>query len=178
MIASSLGNPTAVFWILLAWGGFLLFTDTHSKWYRWIAGTLHGLTHLLCIFVIGWGATYIGVTYLHWPFKSVRQLLLAGALIVILGWIVGSIVMGIYLAISLNVFKRHSNEAFSALACPDWKNFLKLRIDRNGALTIYPVGIRRVPRTWKEAGAGDIPRFLPNDVKATLPELIEGPIRV
>ncbi|HJZ82453.1 MAG TPA: hypothetical protein VKD91_18970, partial [Pyrinomonadaceae bacterium] len=45
-IDKSVKSPTAVFWILLVWGGFLLFTDTYSKWYRWIAGTLHGLAHV------------------------------------------------------------------------------------------------------------------------------------
>jgi hypothetical protein len=53
-------------------------------------------------------------------------------MIFVLGWIVGSVVMGIYLLISLNFFGRHSDEAFSALALPDWKNFLRFRIDFQG----------------------------------------------
>ena len=176
VIGTSIANPTAVFWILLVWGGFLLFTDTYSKWYRWIAGTLHGLAHVLAMFFIGWFASYVGVTWLQWPFKSPKQLLLAGILIAMLGWIVGSVVMGVYLLISLNLFKRHANEAFSALAIQDWKNFLKLNIDKNGKLTIFPIGIRRVPRKWKptEQSHGSI--FVPDDPKATLPELIEEPI--
>ena len=178
VIGTSIGNPTAVFWILLVWGGFLLFTDTYSKWYRWIAGTLHGLAHVLAMFFIGWFASYVGMTWLGWNFKSPKQLVLAGAIIAVLGWIVGSIVMGVYLAISLNFFKRHANEAFSALAIPDWKSFLRLKIDKDGQLTIFPIGIRRVPRKWKatEEPGGSI--FVPDDPKATAPELIEDPIVV
>ena len=73
-------------------------------------------------------------------------------------------------------FKRHANEAFSALAIPDWKSFLRLKIDENGGLTIFPIGIRRVPRKWKasEQTGGSI--FVPDDPKATAPELIEDPI--
>src|SRR5262245_3195871 len=175
-IAASVQNPTAVFWILLVWGGFLMFTDVHSKAYRIIGGTLHGLAHVLAVFFIGWFATYVGISMLHWHFKSVKQLLLAGLIIFVLGWIVGSIVMGIYLLISLNIFKRHSNEAFSALACPDWKNFLRLKIDNQGALTIFPIGIRRVARKWKQSEQSSGPMYVPDDPKATSPELIEEPI--
>ena len=176
-IATSIGNPTAVFWILLVWGGFLMFTDVHSPWYRAIAGTLHGFAHVLCVFFIGWGATYVGVHCLGWQFKHPKQLLLAGAIIFVLGWIVGSIVMGLYLLISLNFFKRHSNEAFSALACPDWKNFLRLNIDSKGRLTIFPIGIRRVARKWKRS-SGVGAAYVSDDPKATPPELIEQPISV
>jgi hypothetical protein len=180
-VSRAITNPTAVFWILLVWGGFLMFTDVHSKPYRIIAGTLHGLTHVLAVFFIGWFATYVSVKLsLAWfdkGFFTPHQLLIAAVIIFVLGWIIGSIVMGLYLLISLNIFKRHANEAFSALACPDWKNFLRLRIDTNGRLTIFPIGIRRVARKWKESKAGGS-AYVPDDSKATQPELIEQPITI
>lgn len=175
-IAASIANPTAVFWILLVWGGFLMFTDVHSKAYRLIAGTLHGFAHVLGTFFIGWFATYATVRWLHFPFKSPFQLLITGAVIFALGWIVGSIVMGVYLTISLNFFGRHSNEAFSALASPDWKHFLRMKIDSSGALTIFPIGFRRVARKWKPTGAATGSTFVSDDSQSTNPELIENPI--
>jgi hypothetical protein len=181
-VSRSIANPTAVFWILLVWGGFLMFTDVHSKPYRIIAGTLHGFTHVLAVFFIGWFATYVSVKLsLEWfdkGFMTPHQLLIAAVIIFVLGWIVGSIVMGVYLLISLNIFKRHANEAFSALACPDWKNFLRLRIDEQGKLTIFPIGIRRVARKWQATGATDGPGYVADDAKATPPELIEQPITI
>src|SRR5262249_32883542 len=129
-IDKSVKSPTAVFWILLVWGGFLLFTDTYSKWYRAIAGTLHGLAHVLATFFMGWSATYLSVKALP-PFASPLQLLLAAVIIAALGWVVGSTVMGIYLTISLNFFARHGNEAFSALAIPGLKKFLKLKLEND-----------------------------------------------
>lgn len=83
--------------------------------------------------------------------------------------------MGIYLLVSLNVFGRHGNEAFSALAIQDWKNFVRMKIDRAGNLTIYPIGIRRVPRAWRVANEG-ISRLMPDDDRCTPPELIETPV--
>src|SRR5262249_44801069 len=101
----------------------------------------------------------------------------AGALIFAGGWLGGSLIMGAYLFVSLNLFGRHSNEAFSSLACEDYKNFLRLKIEPDGKLTIFPIGIRRVARRWKDRpeGAGG-PELVPDDSKATAPELIEEPI--
>ena len=82
--------------------------------------------------------------------------------------------MGLYLLVSLNVFRRHSNEAFSALRIPDWKNFLKLHIDPDGTLTIYPIGIRQVARQWNPGGTSGGPERVP--AGGTAPELIDGPI--
>ena len=178
VIVKSTADPIAVFWILAVWGGFLLFTDTYSRWYRWIAGTLHGFTHVLATFLIGWFATYLGVTVFHLKFARPPQLLLAAVIIAALGWVVGSTVMGIYLTVSLNFFKRHANEAFSALAIPDWKNFLKLKIDQDGQLTIFPIGIRRVARKWKPTSQTGGSIFVPDDPKATSPELIEEPVAI
>jgi hypothetical protein len=84
--------------------------------------------------------------------------------------------MGIYLLLSLNFFGRHGNEAFSSLAVEDWKNFLRLHINENGDLTIYPIGIRRVPRKWKCRTEGTGPELVSDDPRATAPELIEMPI--
>jgi hypothetical protein len=176
-ISTSIANPTAVFWILLVWGGFLMFTDTYSKWYRWVAGTLHGFAHVLCVFLIGWFATYVSVRYFGLRFARPPQLLMAAAIIALLGWIVGSTVMGVYLAVSLNIFKRHSNEAFSALATPDWKHFLRLRIDATGGLTVFPIGFRTVARKWKRSNSG-VSTYVSDDKRATAPELIEPPITI
>lgn len=39
---------------------------------------------------------------------------------------------------------RHANEAFSALRIENYKNFLRLHINKAGNLTVYPVGIDNV----------------------------------
>ena len=55
----------------------------------------------------------------------------------------------------------------------------RLRFEPDGGLTIYPVGLERVPRRWKESHAGrDAPRYEPDDPKATEPVLIEEPLRL
>jgi hypothetical protein len=193
-LATALVSPGAVFWMLAIFVGFLLFTDTHSKRYRIVAGSFHGLTHLVATFFIGWTAAYISVSLLHprfgqylrFSFKSPGQLIFSAIFIFIFGWLIGSLIMGLYLYISVNRFGRHANEAFSSLAIPDYKNFLRIRIDVNpedpaavGALTIFPIGIQCVPREWKrQPENADGPAYISDDNRATRPHLIERPIKV
>jgi len=95
------------------------------------------------------------------------------------GAIVGPLIMGIYLFVSLNIFGRHHNEAFSSLRIADFKNFLRFKIDADsGNLTIYPVGVDRVVKKWKP---GDVksgePELIPDEMKPeNRPFLIEAPI--
>lgn len=74
--------------------------------------------------------------------------------------------LGAYLFISLRVFGRHSNEAFSSLRIEDFKQWLRLRIDASGALSVFAIGIDRVPRDWSDGNQ-------PQDERATAPHLIE-----
>ena len=173
---NTLKTPSALFWVLAMVGAFAMFTDTHVRWYRIVGGVLHGFAHLVATFFIGWGAARLGYA-LDLPFDSWGQLLLSGSILFVLGWIIGSTILGAYLFISLTFFGRHANEAFSSLSIPDYKNFLRMRIEANGDLTVFPIGLRRVPRKWKRQanGAGG-PAYIPNDKRASLPELIDTPL--
>lgn len=171
-------TPAAVFWIAAVLGGFLLFTDTHSRLYRIVGGLTHGLAHLTAIYAIGWAATWLTVEQLGLEFGKALQLGLAAPIILAAGYVAGGIIMGLYLLISVNAFGRHSNEAFSSLRIVDWKSFLRLHIDARGGLTIYPIGLRRVPRRWRASGEGLTLRVESADSRATAPELIEPPITI
>ncbi len=114
-----------------------------------------------------------------WDFKTPSQLFYSGLLVWLISYFVSSFVMGFYLWISLNVFNRHSNEAFSSLGIQDWKNFLRMHITENGELEIYPIGIRRVPRKWEKVPLNNGSNtYTPADEDATPPHLIEGPVIV
>lgn len=179
VVADALVKPFALFWVLIILGGFILFTDTHSKLYRCVMGSIHGLIHLAAAFFVSWSVSFWLSGGRGIGDGSISQMFLAALLIFIGGWISGSFIMGFYLLISLNIFKQHPNEAFSALGIADYKNFIRLKIDKAGDLTIYPVGVRRVTRKWKEQKSkqGEA-GLIPDDRKATLPELIETPITI
>jgi hypothetical protein len=164
---------------MLCFIGFLFFTDTSSRVYRMIAGPLHAATHLAATFLISWQVSHLLSGGRGLNFGSTWQLLEASALIFAGGWIVGSAIMGVYLFVSLNIFGRHHNDAFSALRIADYKNFLRLKIEDNGDLVVYPIGVEKVIKRWKKgkAAAGEN-ELVPASIRPeNLPFLIEEPIR-
>jgi hypothetical protein len=170
------GQPALALWMIGVAAVFLVFTDTHSKTYRVIAGLAHAAGHWTCIFFVGWGAAIVSGWLV--PGRPLLRTIVSAGLVFGAAWIVGSTVMGLYLLISLNVFGRHGEQAFAALRVQDFKNFLRLHVGPDGALTIYPVKIERVPRRWRERRAGDATssRVVPDEPLRA--ELIERPIVV
>ena len=41
-----------LFFVALVMLGFVLFTDTHSKLYRWLMGSAHALAHIISAFAV------------------------------------------------------------------------------------------------------------------------------
>ena len=132
---------------------FLAFTDTHSRLYRLLGGLSHCAAHLAAVFFLGWGARDIATRWLglDGPLRAG----VAGLATFAGGWVVGSFIVGLYLLISVNVFGRHSEEAFSGLRVQDYKHFLRLHVGADGVLTIWPIKIERVPRQWRDRRDGD-----------------------
>jgi hypothetical protein len=186
-LRSVLASSVTLILIALTVVGFWLFTDSHSRWQRFVGGSLHAIGHLTAAFLIAVGsvALVLAISSPKWiwsipwfgdfAFALDTRKLLVVLLILVGGFVAGTFIMGVYVLISMNIFGRHGNEAFSSLGVEDWKNFLRMQIDENGNLTIYPVGIRRVPRRWRFR-PGQSPEMEPDDPKATEPRLIEPPI--
>jgi hypothetical protein len=118
---------------------FVAFTDTSSNRYRWIAGGLHGLVHATAAI----GIPLVSAQLLERYVLSLWMLPLM-AILSVLGAATGSLIMGTYLFISLNVFGRHRNEAFSALRETSFKSFLRIKIDERGAAHVYAIGMDEV----------------------------------
>ncbi|MFN7932695.1 MAG: metallophosphoesterase [Bryobacteraceae bacterium] len=164
-------TPLASIVVSFALLGYVLFTDTHDTRYKVIGGALHGAANITASFVVSWW-----VRELIPDMREPLDTLLVALFTFLGGWVVGPTIMGLYLLISLNVFGRHANEAFSALAIPHFKNFLRLRIASDGTLTIFPIGLRQVPRKWKDNPDRSGPELVSDDPSATPPQLIEDPI--
>jgi len=180
-------EPIALLIVILMLFALIFFTDSNSKLHKYFGGFLHGLVHLGAIFVLGW----LGFFLMLWCFGTdtsgydavrlahptstnlvwfVSILLVCG----VGGYIIGSIIMGVYLFVSLHIRGRHDNEAFSALKIEDYKNFLRLHIDGDGKLTIYPIKIDKVGRKWIHQEKNGNESYQPkNDLKAELIEEID-----
>ena len=167
-------SPLAFIVSSLLVAGFAWFahTDVSKRyWLRWI-GALHGMAHLLGCYLLIWVFARINLLDLGLNLISTQQVTLFALEMLVLGSAMGGVLVGLYLLLSNLCLGIHDNEAFSSLQGADYKNFLRIRIDRE-SLTIYPIGIRRVTKDWQRVGQTTAPRF-----KGDLPKvhLIEPPI--
>lgn len=60
------------------------------------------------------------------------------------------LLFGLYLYISGNWLHVHYDESFSALQIEDRKAFLRMHIDKRGNLEIYALGLKDIPKMWRE----------------------------
>jgi hypothetical protein len=70
-----------------------------------------------------------------------------------LGAVAGATVMGAYLALAVAMpgLHAHANEAFAAARITGYKNFLRMHVGPDGALTVHAIGIDRAVkrRRWR-----------------------------
>ena len=123
------GHPGLALW-MMAIADVLSGLHRHTQQQRIarIGGLAHAAAHFVATFYVGWGARDIATA----GSASTGSCAQASPAMAIFagGWVVGSLVVGLYLLISVNVFGRHSEEAFSGLRIEDYKHFLRLHIDR------------------------------------------------
>ena len=137
---------------LLVVGLSLGFAATNRSRERYVMGTLHGLTHLMV--ALGSMSLFarVNLNWLGLDPDSPVQVSLFVVEVFTVGALAGSLVMGLYLFLTHRLFGMHLNEVFSAQGIPDFKNFLRMRFNAEGDLTIYPIGVRKTLRReeWQE----------------------------
>ena len=57
-------------------------------------------------------------------------------------------IFGGWITLSLCVLGTQADLGFSSLMYEHYKNFLKLRVKKNGDLEVYAVGLNKVPTQW------------------------------
>ncbi len=171
-----LNVPALALWLAAVAALFMFAIDTRSKLYRIVGGLSHAAAHAVGLFFLGWGTALLAGRLV--PEPPLLNFLTGGALIFAGGWLVGSMITGLYLLVSLNVFGRHSQEAFSSLRIEDHKHFLRIRVRRDGSVTLFPVRVERVPRKWRDRVAGDASPSAVQPAEPLVAELIEPPIEI
>jgi hypothetical protein len=164
-------DPLCGLWLMFVVAGLVFFTDTHSRAYRLIGGCLHALAHLFAALALAWLAMHFTISVLGLEYGKPLQLVITGALTFLGGALVGSLLIGLYLLVSISLFGRHNNEAFSALRVQDYKQWLRLRIDAAGRLTVWSLALDKVPRRWRADVAG---RPVADDPRATEPRVVDS----
>jgi hypothetical protein len=145
---------------------------------RGLSRVLLGVIHSLMLFAT-LPAVMIIASRLSSAFgEGVVSSLAFFALVAVIGGIGGVLGIAAYLWVA-NCIGFHGNEAYAPLHHSDYKNFLRLHIDGDGALTVYPFGIDHVGRTWElqPDAPAEAPWFEPVG-RQPAPHLIERPIRI
>ncbi len=110
--------------------------------------------------------------------EGAASLVLFLVLVWLLGGISGMMGMAGYLW-ATGFIGLHNTEAYAPLHHEHQKHFLRLHIQSDGALMLYPIGIERVGRRWalRPDAPADAPWFAP-DGPEPQPHLIEPPVRI
>jgi len=134
-------SPEFALVVLLTALGLTAFNENCKPTTRLLLGGLHTLLHL-----IGLITTFVvAVALTDWFNNQFEALSFSFfwflLLMIVIGGGVGGVMIGVYLILSLNFFGANTTNAFSSLRLSCHKNFLRIKIAKNGDLTIYPLGI-------------------------------------
>jgi hypothetical protein len=138
-----------------------------------VAGVIHSAAHLAL-------AGFWAVVLYRLEADAAQWVTVVVALIgtpVLMGFL-DSLVVALYLLVACR-FGFNTNEVFAGQSLEDYKGFLRLHIDREGALRIYPIKVPKVCREWKANpdGAPGTPWLVPAE-GSIVTELIEQPVVV
>ncbi len=171
-------SPTAFLLILLmvlTLGAMVRFAHEATGLTRLLLGLVHSSLQLVTVAVVMVAASALSSAF------GLEGLPALGAflgMVGVLGGVGGTLGMSGYLW-ATNCLGFHGNEAYAPLHHADLKHFLRLHIDADGGLTVYPVGIDQVGRKWRLVpdAPDDAPWFEPVGPEPEA-HLIEEPVRI
>ena len=173
-------SPANVVFFLFIVLGMAFFVEAPAcrKVARYTVGLVHGLSHLLLNIALLWGFAVLNLEVLAMPAQTLAQNTLFIVEMLAGGALGGGMLMGLYLLLTNRLLKFNRTAALSSLRVADYKSFLRLHLDAGG-LTIYPIGVDKVPTRWRfvPQGKKEDPWFEP-DGEVLAPRLLEAPVRI
>ncbi len=170
------GSMWSIGLIVLLGVGLYRFANVRDAAERRRVAARHWLEHLLPALVIPFAMfVLLDDTWLGEQGMLVGWM--AAAVSGLAGYFLGRLTFARYLLrVNRSGPKRHSGVIWGAIASTDYKNFLRMKIDSDERLTIYPIGIRKSVE-WRFEPDGDVDDawYVPV-TEAPEPRLIEPPI--
>ncbi|MGH3907079.1 MAG: hypothetical protein ACRDTE_23320 [Pseudonocardiaceae bacterium] len=171
-------SPTSFLLILVmivSLAGMVRFAHDASGVRRFLLGMTHSTLQLAGVAVVMIAASWLSSAF---GLTGVWSLVAFLSLVGLVGGIGGMVGMSGYLW-ATNCFGLHGTEGYASLHHQDLKHFLRLHIEADGALTVYPIGVDRVARKWTLCpdAPAHAPWFVPSGSESE-PHLIEKPITI
>ncbi|MFI7022970.1 metallophosphoesterase family protein [Micromonospora sp. NPDC049900] len=111
---------------------------------HWLLGVGHGLAHVGLGAAGTWAWLSLPFHDWLWPLPAVAA---ATVYLPVIGLVASQLVAGYLLVAS--AFGVNVNELFAGQGIEDAKGFVRMRIDPDGTLTLYPIAVDRVGRRWR-----------------------------
>ena len=167
-----------VFMLVLIVAGTVLFAQPPSAGQpnhvrHWLFGVLHGAAHIALAAGGTWAWLRLPFHDWAWPGPLAAAAVLYAPAIALLA----TQLLALYLLIA-GYFDVNVNELFAGQGIEDSKSFLRMHIAADGTLTVHPIGVERICRSWvaDPGGAPDSPWLQPKEPLVVVP--IEPPVVV
>lgn len=150
--------------------------ETFSRETLAYSGT-QAIAHSIVIWLFAAIALWLS-SWSPWAIPWFIWLALMALPIVPIGARVAGLIFGLYLKLTCKYADRNHNDAYSAMKLDGYRSFLRLRI-RGDAITVFPIGLDRVPRRteWRlNANRGPNSPSIFEPAGGMNPQLIEPPI--
>ena len=183
-----LDNPAFFLMVAGLWAGLVWWADItlNPAWIRWplkaLFGSVHTAAHLFALLSTNAVLSPIYAAALESSnlMTKVVGVALYTVLMVVIGGVLGAIVVGVYFVLTSFLRGMHAEMSFSALGIKDYKNFLRMKFDKD-SLTIYPIALDKVPGRfgWCVPSSSDDPLDPKSLIAPKRPmklRLIEAPI--
>jgi hypothetical protein len=138
---------------------------TKERTTRRFAGVAHAAVHLAAVALL--------TVALRVPFSWSWAAVIVG----VLGVVVGPLIFGLYLVVADALLGVNTNEVFAGQRIEDHKCFVRMRIDREGRLNLWAIGVDHVCRAWhvdESVTAPGAPMITPSSPIAA--HVIDGPV--
>jgi hypothetical protein len=137
-----------------------------------IWGVAHAAAHLALALALTWWVVRHPAS--RWATPALY------AMVIVAGGMGGATIVGVYLTLSDRLFAWHQDHVFAVQSIIDYRNFVRMHLAPDGNLTLYPIGVRRVPRKWRSRlhRDDDCDAYYEPVDDVVRPHLIEGPITV
>lgn len=177
-----MGSPGLSLILAFLFFGFLAFADTKRKipLGSWISGIIHSTIQIVLLLVSVWLTFSVIFGALDFAVNSLAGIVLSALMLALCGWLFSGFAMGIYLTTVTLLLKTHETEAFSSFRGENYRNFVRLHLDRE-KLSVYPVKIPKAYKNWEKAKKRDHkgdPLFVLKPGEDLEHGLIENPITI
>jgi hypothetical protein len=167
----------AVLMIALDLLGTVVMAMPHTAGQRrpkhWLLGFAHGLAFIGVAVLGTWIWLRLPFFDLTWPLPLAAA---AALYLPVVAFVAGEL-LALYLLVAAQ-FGVNVNELFAGQGITGYKGFLKLHFERDGSLTIYPVGVERIAHRWRATPNAASDRSWLEPAEPLALHLIEPPIRI